>query len=70
MTNQKLVNKFTERLDEATGDMFFSSGDIDQDAELIRSTLNSQGYWAATGYKLYFNEEMDLIKVEERSFGA
>lgn len=51
------------------GDMFFSSGDIDQDYNLITSTINRQGYWAGNAVRYFFDKDLNLINIEERSFG-
>lgn len=57
--------KFLEVLEDY-GEYFFSNGSIKKDYETITSILKVQGYWAGTSYRLYFNDNMDLINVEER----
>ena len=52
------------------GEMFFTSGDIEEDYSLIKSTLGNQGYWAGTEYRYYFDENLNIVKVEERRFGS
>jgi hypothetical protein len=51
------------------GDMFFSTGNIDQDYSLIEGTIKSQGYWAGTRLRYFFDEDFRLTKTEERVFG-
>lgn len=51
------------------GDMFFSSGSIDEDYSLIEGTIKSQGYWAGNKLRYYFDDDFRLIRTEERKFG-
>ena len=57
--------KFYETL-ENFGEYFFSQGSMKKDYELITNVLQAQGYWAGTEYRLYFDNDWDLIKVENR----
>jgi len=59
------VIKFINTLEEY-GDMYFSQGSIKKDYEYITNILKFQGYYSGCGYRYYFNENFDLIKVEER----
>jgi len=61
---QKLL-KFIEALDDY-GEMYFSQGSIKKDYEYITNILKFQGYYSGCKYRLYFNENFDLTKVEER----
>jgi len=67
-TRKEFVMKVVNAL-WGEGDMFFGTGSVKKDYELILSTLRSQGYWAGNRMRYYFNEEADLIRVEERQFG-
>ena len=57
--------KFLEALDDY-GEYFFSNGSIKKDYEFITSVLQAQGYWSGTSYRLYFDNDLNLTKVEER----
>lgn len=61
---EKLL-KFMEALDEY-GEMYFSQGSIKKDYEYITNVLKAQGYYSGCRYRLYFNEDFDLVNVEER----
>lgn len=62
---KKKVKKFMQALEEY-GDMYFSQGSIKADYEYITYVINTQGYYSGCEYRFYFNEDFDLIKVEER----
>lgn len=59
------VLKFMEVLEDY-GEMFFSSGNYKQDYQQIIGVIKFQGYWSGCSYRLYFNDKLDLIRVEER----
>lgn len=59
------VKKFIETLEDY-GDMFFSQGSVKKDYEYIKNVLNAQGYYSGFEYRYYFNEDFDLVKIEER----
>jgi len=59
------VMKFMNTLREY-GDMYFSQGSIKKDYEYITNVIKAQGYYSGCAYRYYFNEDFDLIKVEER----
>ena len=59
------VLKFINTLEEY-GDMYFSQGSIKKDYDYITNILKFQGYYSGCAYRYYFNEDLDLIKVEER----
>jgi hypothetical protein len=59
------IEKFMEALEEY-GEMYFSQGSIKKDYEYIKNVLDFQGYYSGCRYRLYFNKDFDLIKVEER----
>ena len=59
------VLKFMNTLEEY-GEMFFSNGSVKKDYEYITNVLKAQGYYSGCRYRLYFNKDFDLIKVEER----
>lgn len=63
------VDNFCEVL-ENNGDMFFSCGDVVQDMELIKSTIDTQGYWSGFELRYYFDEDYNLLNTEERRFGV
>ena len=52
------------------GDMFFSSGDVEQDYDNIITTIKNQGYWAGTSVRYFFNDKLEFEGVQERMFGA
>ena len=62
---KKKLMKFLEVLDDY-GEYFFSYGGIRKDYEFVTSILKSQGYWAGVNYRFYFDNNMDLVNVEER----
>lgn len=70
MANKKeeFVKKFIDIL-EQEGDMFFSSGDVDQDYELIVSTIKVQGYWAGNAVRYMFDKKLRLESIQPRMFG-
>lgn len=57
--------KFLQALDDY-GECFFSNGSIKKDYELVTGILQAQGYWAGVSYRLYFDDNFDLVNVEER----
>lgn len=63
------VCRFKRILDDE-GEAFFTSGSIRKDYRLIVETLKTQGYWAGIKYRYYFDEEYNLLRTEERRFGA
>lgn len=60
----KLI-KFLDALDNY-GEYFFSYGSIKKDYEFVTGILKAQGYWSGTTYRFYFDDNMNLIDVEER----
>lgn len=62
---KKKLLKFMEALEDY-GEMYFSQGSIKKDYEYVTSILKFQGYYSGCRYRLYFNEDFDLIKAEER----
>lgn len=59
------LTKFFEALDDY-GEYFFSNGSVKEDYEHVTSILQAQGYWSGTSYRLFFDDNMNLINVEER----
>lgn len=57
--------KFFDVLDDY-GEYFFSSGSIKEDYQSIKAILDYQGYWSGTRYRFYFDNNMNLVNVEER----
>ena len=51
------------------GETFFYSGDLMQDYQIIKGTLEHQGYWAGNKYRYYFDQDYNISHVEERKFG-
>lgn len=51
------------------GDTFFTSGNTNHDYEFITSLIKSQGYWAGTSLRYFFDEDYNLLRTEERMFG-
>lgn len=62
---KKKLLKFMEALEDY-GEMYFSQGSIKKDYEYVTNILKFQGYYSGCRYRLYFNEDFDLIKAEER----
>jgi len=54
---------------EEHDDMFFSCRNIDKDYAVIEGTIKSQGYWSGTRLRYFFDEDLKLIRTEERVFG-
>lgn len=52
------------------GEMFFSCGDVAEDYKIITQTIDAQGYWAGSRYRYFFDEDLKVVKKEERRFGA
>ena len=50
------------------GDMFFSSGDVEQDYNNITDTIENQGYWAGTSVRYFFNDKLEFEGVQPRMF--
>lgn len=61
------VIRFMETLDEY-GEMYFSSGDYKQDYKQIMGVIKAQGYFSGCYYRLYFNDNLDLIRVEDKYY--
>lgn len=59
------VMKFIQTLEEY-GDMYFSQGSVKEDYEYITNIIKTQGYYSGCEYRYYFNEDFDLIELEER----
>lgn len=59
------LTRFLEALDDY-GEYFFSNGSIKEDYEFVSGILQAQGYWAGVSYRLYFDDNFDLVNVEER----
>lgn len=71
MTKQEkldFVHNFVLTLAEE-GEAFFTSGDVEQDYDLIKGTIDNQGYWAGTKYRYFFDSEYKLSHLEQRRFG-
>jgi hypothetical protein len=62
---KKKMMKFLEALDEY-GEYFFSNGSVKEDYEHVTGILKAQGYWAGVSYRLFFDDNLNLIDVEER----
>lgn len=62
---KKKVIKFMETLEDY-GEMYFSSGDYKQDYKQIMGVIKFQGYFSGCYYRLYFNDNLDLIRVEDK----
>lgn len=66
ITIDTAVEKF---MDAIEGEMFFSTGSVEEDFNIIKATIDRQGYWAGERHKYYFDKEFNLTAVEERVFG-
>jgi len=51
------------------GETLSLSGDIMQDYQYIKGTIENQGYWAGDKYRYYFDTDYNIFYVEERTFG-
>lgn len=62
-----MVERF---LDAISGEMFFATGDMEEDYNLIMSQIKANGgYWAGLSTRYYFDKELNLLRTEERTFG-
>lgn len=57
--------KFYNALEDF-GEYFFSFGSTKKDYEYITSIIKAQGFWSGCSYRFYFDNDLNLIKVEER----
>ncbi len=62
---KKKLNRFLEAIEDY-GECFFTSGSVKRDYELVTNILKTQGYWSGVRYRLYFDNDLNLIDVEER----
>lgn len=62
------IQRFIEAIEE-NGDIFLSSGDQDFDLAGVKRMIEAQGYWAGAEYRYFFDEEMNLERLEKRAFG-
>ena len=62
---KKKLQKFIDALEEH-GEFFFSLGSTKEDYNYITSVIKQQGYWSGTSYRLYFDNDLNLISVENR----
>jgi hypothetical protein len=68
MQVEQLLDNFQNALND-NGDDFISCGDTVRDVMAIKSLLSVQGYWAGDSIRYYFNEDLTLLRTEERVFG-
>lgn len=59
------VENFINVLEEY-GEFYFTSGDYKQDYAQITGVLKHQGYYGGCQYRFYFDNDLKLIKVENR----
>ena len=59
------LDKFLSVLEEY-GEYFFSWGNTKKDCEYVTTILKTQGFFSGTNYRFYFDNDLNLIKVEER----
>ena len=69
MKKRELLNRFLGAISDG-GDMFFSTGVMKRDLEIIKATIARQGYWAGVSTRYFFDEEFNLLRTEERRFGS
>ena len=62
---KKKLNKFFEALEDY-GEYYFSYGNVKEDYDFITSILKAQGYWAGNSYRFYFDNDFNLLSVEDR----
>lgn len=48
------------------GEQYFSMGSDAKDYAYIMRVLNTTGYWAGIYNRYYFNDNLELIKLESR----
>lgn len=65
---EKFLAEFNSLLD-LEGDMFFSTGDVDEDYSIVEGTIKSQGFWSGNRVRYYFDDDLKFLRTEERSFG-
>lgn len=61
--------RFLNALDD-NGDVFLTSGDRDYDLKGVEAIIDHQGYWAGGAVRYYFDEDLNLLRTEERRFGS
>lgn len=62
---KKKLIKFLDALEDY-GEFFFSSGNTKEDYNTVTNVLKSQGYWAGTSYRFYFDSDFNLLSVQNR----
>lgn len=67
MTKLEKLERFMDSLDSE--DAFFTTGSADEDLEMVTGVIRVQGYWAGVRFRYFFDEDFNLIKMEERRFG-
>lgn len=74
LTTLNFVEEFCQVLD-SYGDMYFPMDGAEKDLGHIKATIESQGYWAGTSQRYYFDmdamsrDRVKLLRTEERRFG-
>jgi len=62
---KKKLQKFFEVL-EGNGDYYFSLGSIKKDFEYISTVIKQQGYWSGIKERYYFDNDFNLVRIENR----
>ena len=71
LTAINFVEEFCQVLDEG-GDTFFSTDGGNRDMQIIKSTIEGQGYWAGNSFRYFFDLDkleigvVKLLRTEER----
>lgn len=65
---QEFVLNFAALLAEE-GDTFFTSGDVEQDYDIIVNTIKQQGYWAGNAVRYIFDKNLEFEAIQPRMFG-
>lgn len=60
--NEKL-DRFLDVIAE-NGELFFQSGDDQQDLAEVENIIGAQGYWAGSDTRYYFDINLNLVKTE------
>ncbi len=62
------LERFIKALED-NGDFFFDTGSKRQDLQYVQDTISRQGYWSGIRLHFYFDDNLNLLRTEERRFG-
>lgn len=64
-SHSEQVQRFIREL-ESNGELYFSTGDTEQDYNHITGLLKQQGYWSGARDRFYFSDELHLVNITSR----